>query len=185
MTIANPTQWDIARAAKTMAVRTSVTLDPTLITPRIKNKLIKWLESGYLDGGYRSEARKIGDMLVDKFDLPMSHSSWRGLSLSNPSKELADEVVEVLTADWTAFILENPQYMRAERNWYKDQYNHAMNWLQNDRSGKRFLNTHDNNFRKQVLELVCKHQGEDDKRRVQVAIDAIKSGEPIHLYNYG
>lgn len=179
-----PSHWDVARAANTMAIRTTVTLDPNLITPRIKNKLIKWLESGFLDGGYRSEARKIGDMLVDKYELPVSRKSWRGLQISNPSRELAAELKELMNADWLAFIMEHPNVNKPE-HWYHKDYHASIHWLDKERYGSRYLTIHDEkSYRAQILHTVERHTGKEGAERIARAIEAIKGTEPIHLYTH-
>lgn len=176
------THWDVARAANTMAVRTTIQIDPTQITPRIKNKIIKWLRSGVVLGGYRSEARKLGDMISDKFKLPSTRSHWYGVHLAYPSKELAAEVLLFLQADWTAFILENP-HCNKESHWYYKQYHDVADKLANHwESFSSGISIHDKHFRNKIVEAVDKHMTDEQRAQIEIAVAAITGTEPIDCY---
>lgn len=117
------THWDIARYANTMAVQSTIAIDPTKITVRIKNKLLKWLDQSHLDGGYRSEARKLGELLTRKFQLPTTMTTWRGVEARVTNEQMASELQELLRADWAAELLERPHM---NKGWYRQRYDEAM-----------------------------------------------------------
>lgn len=179
------TQWDVARVANAMAVRTTVHIDPTKITPRIKNKLIKWLRDGIVVGGYRSEARKLADLLCDKFDLPAARSLWSGVNLSYPSEALAREVVALLHADWASFILEQPHY--AKDSYYKRAYTRAVEQLTSAEHYKfsEGLTIHDRKYRDQIVACMSKYMTDDQRAQIELAVQAVMGTEPIHCFTYG
>lgn len=173
--------WDVARAANTMAVVSTVCIDPTKITTRIKNKLTKWLDQGHLDGGYRSEARKLGDMLADKFNLPMTMTSWRGVHVRCGNKPADDEISELLQTDWTAMLIERPEM---NRGWYKDRYEDAQRYLRGHVPDTIHLYIHNKEFRQQIIDVQAKYITDKDRAAIKQAIDAVNGTEPIHIFTY-
>jgi hypothetical protein len=172
--------WDLARDAKTMGVTTTLVIDPTKVTIRVKNKISKWLEVGYLEGGYRSEARKLADMLVKKYNLEAVGLSWRGVGVVNPSPELVAKLVPILDADWTATILENPS---TAKGWYQKQYKETREQLL-DGVQEVYLTIHDKSLRAQAGRLVGEMSSSNRKQLVKSALDAINGNEPIHVYTH-
>lgn len=173
--------WDVARAANTMAVVSSVSIDPTKITVRIKNKLIRWLEQGHLEGGYASQARKLGDMLADKFELPTTMSSWRGLHVRTGNPVVDDEVSELFQADWTAEILDNPSM---KKSWYGRQYEESQHYLRNHIPATVHLYVFNKDVRDKIIKVQQKNLTDKDRAAIQRAIDAINGTEPIHVFTY-
>lgn len=180
------TQWDVARVANTMAVRTTVQIDPTKITPRIRTKLIKWLRDGVVIGGYRSEARKLADLLCEKYELPAARSLWSGIRLSNPSEELAKEVVTLLQADWASFIMELPHY-NTQDSWYRRNYLRTIEEL----TGPEYykfddgITVHDRKFRDKMMMCVNKYLTDKQREQIEIAVAAVNGTEPIHCFTYG
>jgi len=176
----NKSHWDLARDAKTMAVLTTVTIDPKLITVRIRNKITKWLQQGYLEGGYASEARKLADMLVKKYNLETVGFGWRGIGVHNPSPELVERLVPLLDADWAAFIMENPNQ---NRGYWKNQYTETRVALIN-REPTLYMNIHNKELRIQAGKIVGELSCNNRKQLVKLALDAINGTEPIHVYTH-
>lgn len=177
------TLWDVARTINTMGVQSSVKLDPKQITKRIKNKLVKWLDAALIEGGYQSEARKIGVLLAEKYDLPVAATTYHGLLVQSPSPEAAKQLAELLTADWLAFILEHPRY-NSEGSWQRKGYNDTLDWLNNKPTGKHLMTLRDEDFRKQAAEIVRNHLDDDGRAKVQQAIEVLLGTEPIDLLTY-
>lgn len=174
-------QWDVARAAKTMGIKAAISLHPDQITVRIKNKLIRWLNEGHLAGGYQSEARKIGSMLMKKFDLPASYASWRGIIMANPNPDTAHKVAELVNADWTAWIMDNAGY---NQGYYRTQHEQALKWLRGKRDGERHLQFFDDKFKAEAIKVISSGLTDEDRAKIQKTIDAIQGSEPIHLFEY-
>lgn len=178
------THWDIARYANTMAVQSTIAIDPTKITVRIKNKLLKWLDQAHLDGGYRSEARKLGELLADRFELPTTMSTWRGLQARVTNKQMAKELQELLRADWAAELLERP-HMSHPGNWYRQKCDESMRLLATANpklTVSMFI--HNREYRQPIIDCLNKYVTTEERARIQVAIDALKGTEPIVCINY-
>lgn len=174
-----PAHWDVARDANTMGVVTQMVIDPTKVTVRIRNKIVKWLEQGFIEGGYSSHARKLCDMLVKKYELEAVGFSWRGIRVHNPSSELAGKLIEILDADWAAYLLESP----GTNTYYQGIYNDARRKL--GVCQDTFICIHDKDLRRSAGLLISELSNQDRKDRVKQAIDAITGTEPIHMYTYG
>ena len=179
----NRTLWDVARTINTMGVQSSVKLDPTQITKRIKNKLVRWLEAAHIEGGYQSEARKIGMLLVEKYDLPVSSSSFRGMYLQAASPEAATQLTELVTADWLAFILENPHY-NSHDSWQRKEHDKVMQWLDNTRTGGVYMSLRNDEFKKQAAEVVRNNLSDDGRAKVRQVIEMLHGAEPVDLLTY-
>lgn len=174
--MAKISHWDVARYANTMAVQSTIAIDPSKITVRIKNKLLKWLNDAHLNGGYRSEARKLGELLSESFKLPTTMSTWRGVQARATSPETAKELLDILLADWTAFTLENPGY---ERGWYGNQYRKAVADLSKCDGTLVPLYIHDKQYKELIIQNLKRRITDEDRQRIQLAIEAIKGNKPI------
>lgn len=176
--------WDIARYANTMAVQSTIAIDPTKITVRIKNKLLKWLEQSHLDGGYRSEARKLGELLAEKFELPTTATTWRGLQARVSNKQMGRELQELLRADWTAELMERP-HMGHATGWYRQQYDESMRRLALANPKLQVnLYIHNKEYRQPIIDCMNKYVTDEERARIRKAIDALKGTEPIVCINY-
>lgn len=176
------THWDIARYTNTMAVQSTIAVDPTKITVRIKNKLLKWLDQSHLDGGYRSEARKLGELISQKFQLPTTMSSWRGVQARVTNKQMAKELQELLRADWTAELLEDPGM---SRGWYAQQYDESMRRLALANPKLTVsLYIHNEEYRQPIIDCLNKYVTDEERARIKQAIEALKGTEPIVCINY-
>lgn len=174
-----PHHWDIARAAKTMGATTTIKIDPTRITVRIKNKLLKWLKDGEYVGGYSSMARRLAEALANKYDLPSSLKHWRGVEIKHPTRDMANEVIELLRADWTAYILEYPHVNKRE-HWAYQRYHNQLSTL--ERLGSLdYLYVHHHEYTKQVHLIVEKYSKNHHEAARQAAIAALNGTEPIEV----
>jgi hypothetical protein len=165
--------WEIARASKTQGVVVSLTIDPKLISPRIRNKLVRWLKQGTLEGGYRSEARKLGDLLAKAFDLDMSCYYRNSLSVVDASPELCDELLELRKADWSAFAMENGVH-----RWVHSRLRENIHMLEMRRSSFT-LYFQTTSLRRLAVQAIQKHLTDEKKQRIQRVIDAINGEAPI------
>lgn len=181
--MAKVNHWDIARYANTMAVQATIAIDPTQITARIKNKLIKWLEQAHLDGGHRSEARKLGELLAKRFQLPTTMTTWQGVRAHVTSRQMAKELRELLRADWAAALLEHP-HMNGSTNWYRRQYEAAMRCIAEvDPKVAVDIQVHSKEYRRSILECLGKYVTAEERSRIQQAINALNGTEPIVCIN--
>lgn len=178
----NTTHWEIAALANTMAMKTTVTLDPTLITPRIKNSIKRQLRAGVITGGYRSEAAKIGEQIVKKWNLAVTRKQWRGMQVGSISMEQKRRIAEIYRADWTACTLERPVY--ANSKYYKDRYAEAMDNLSRRGSRDFFLDFHGPQFSDQAYAVLAESITSEQWREIDQAIAMLDSNEPIHITTY-
>ena len=88
--------------------QTSVALHPQRLTARMRNSIIRMLENCTIEGGWSSQSRKLAEALADKYGLQCSVSNgYRGLRVVGITDAAAQEVTEIVHADWTAWRLEN------------------------------------------------------------------------------
>lgn len=171
----------LARYINTMAVHTSITIDPTQISVRIKNKLLKWLSVGAVDGGYRSDARKIGEMLMHSFDLPITLAAWRGVGVRVNRPDVAEKIIELLRADWTAYKLEHGY---GDQGYYFKRFQEAAEELRQCAGDNVYLLVHHKQFVYSIRQLIAEHMTTDDRERIAQAMAALQGTEPIHIVNY-
>jgi hypothetical protein len=164
---------NIATAANTMGVVTTISIDPTKVSPRIRNKIIRYLQQGTLEGGYRSDARKLGELMIQAFNLDVSSNTWNGIRVVNASSELQRKLIELRKADWSAYIMENPA--RGKMNgWDYRRMAEDLDKLQNGANGGLFtLYFEDKQYRKLAIAAVAQHLTPEFKANVQKAIDAL------------
>lgn len=171
----------LARYINTMAVHTNITIDPTQISVRIKNKLLKWLSVGAVDGGHRSDARKLGEMLMHSFDLPITLAAWRGVGVRVSRPEVAEQVIELLRADWTAWKLENG---RIDQGYYFKRFQEGCEELRQCAGNNVFLLVHHKQFVYSIRQLLVQNMSPEERERIAHAMAALQGTEPIHVVNY-
>lgn len=172
--------WDIARAAKVVGMQTTMQLDPTKITVRIKNRLIRWLEKGEYVGGWSSKTRRVAESLATTYDLPQSLRTWEGVRVRRPSPELRKEMMELVRADWTAAVLENP-YLAKESGWARRRYDEVMKELEHRDCNDVYIGMHHHEFTKQAFALLDKHQRHEYSSNVKACVDALNGTALIHI----
>jgi hypothetical protein len=175
------THWEVARSVKTQGVLVSISIDPKLVSPRIRSKLLRWLQCGVLEGGYRSEARKLAALLLRAFDLEVSSHYWNGLRIVDSSPELREELVDIRIADWAAFVLEQPKAQRTG--------SYYQNKMTNDLAALKTLNGLVNitlsfetkELRRAAVQAVKKHLSEARRQQLQRVIDALMGDQLISI----
>jgi hypothetical protein len=163
---------NIAIADGTMGVVTTVAIDPTRISPRVKKKLIRFLQQGLLEGGYRSDARKLGELMIEAFDLNISSNTWCGIHVVNASSELKKELLTLRQADWSAYIMENPERGR-QTGWDYRRMRDDIAQLESSSSPSSFLHFADHQYRRLASTVIAQHLPPEFKASVQKAIDAL------------
>jgi hypothetical protein len=182
MNIHDQTHWQIARMAKTMAMRCSITLDPNLITPRVKTSIKKQLRGGAITMGWSSQAAKIAEQVVGKFELPVVRHTWRGIQVGHITMDTKHRLREIVEADWTAWMLENPGY--SNNRYYNNQHQESISDLTRERSSDFYISFHDPVFAKQAQALMAESMTDADRAKIEQAIAALDSNEPIHITTY-
>lgn len=181
-TVSNVHGWEIARMAKTHAVRCTMEIEPQLITTRIKSSIKKQLRSGTITGGWRSESAKLALHLTEKFDLPVGRLTWQGLKVGGINFELKQELLQILQADWTAAVLESKSY--ATHSYYVARHERAQAILNDEASRGFHVSFISSDFAKQAAAAMTKRLSDNDKTKIEAALAALDSDQPIHLGTY-
>lgn len=175
------TYYDVARMATTMAMTTTVVLDPTKITVRVKNSIKRQLRQGCISGGYRSQAAKIATVITQKLNLPVTQVWWRGVILNNPNEETRNHIRSLVEADWALTLLETPQYGNVP--YYRNRYELAMRALRNPLNELQ-ITFHDRAYADQARDYLAQCLNAEQREQIEKAIDMIDGTEPIHVFTY-
>ena len=178
----NTTHWDIARMANTMAMKCTVELSPEHITPRVKSSIKRQLRAGVITGGYRSEAAKIAEQIVGKFDLPVLRKQWRGLRIGTINMEQKQRVADIFRADWTSYILERPELVN--HRYYKERYAKTMDDLTRASSSDFFISFNQSAFSDQANAILTESITPKQWQQIEQAVALLDSNEPIHITTY-
>ena len=173
--------YDVARLANTMGMKCTIVLDPTQITTRVKNSVKKQLRQGRITGGWRSNAAKIADQIVEKFQLNVTRDTWRGVQISNPTREQRERLTELVNADWAATLLDEPQYQHIP--YYRDRNKTMLRELQSN--NKKFhLTFHDSTFTERARTIMAEGMTAKDRELIEKAIDLLDGNHEIHITTY-
>ena len=173
------THWDIARMAKTMGMRTTIELDPNQVTPRVKNSIKKQLRAGAITMGWASQAAKIAERMVEKFELPVSRNHYRGVGVGHITMDAKHRLREIVEADWVAMLIEAPGYHN--NHYYKDRKADVLEKLSRNDSADFYISFFDNAFTVQAQAVLAESLTDNDRAKIEYAIAALEGNEPIHI----
>lgn len=158
----------------------SVTLYPQRLGVRMRNSIIRMLEKRVLEGGWSSQSRKLAEALAEKYELQVSTNNWNGLRIMGLSAEAASKVREVVVADWTAWLLENPEY---RSGYYKSSHEQTIRSIENLDSNF-YCNLRDKESICKVIEILAAHTTQEMKDKSKQVADLLRGTEPIHLITF-
>lgn len=173
--------YDVARMANTMAMKTTIVLDPTQITVRVKNSIKKQLRSGFITTGYRSHAAKIAEAITQKFELPVMRVWWRGTQVHNPSMETRQFLLGLLEADWAAELLERP-YL-ASNKYYRERYDETVAHLRGS-TASFHITFNDRHYAEQARNYLSQCMTAAAREKIEKALDVLDGTELIHITTY-
>lgn len=176
------THWDIARMAKTMGMKTTIILDPNQVTPRVKNSIKKQLRNGAITMGWASQAAKIAERIVAKFELPVTRNHYRSIQVGHITTDTKRRLREIVEADWAAMLLDSPGY--SNNHYYKERYAEAIDALNRERSSDFYLHFFDSAFTKQAQAVLAESMTDDDRAKIEYAIALLDTDQPIHITTY-
>jgi hypothetical protein len=160
--------------------QTTVTLYPQTLGVRMRNNIIRMLESRTIEGGWSSKARQIAQALSEKHGLQCGVNNWRGIRIIGMTDEAAPRIREVVVADWTAWLLENPEY---RSGYYKGMHDGALQYI--DTLDQNFYVTmHDKVAVRKVIEILAEHTTQELKEKAQQVANMLRGTEPIHLITF-
>jgi hypothetical protein len=174
--------YDVARLANTMGMQTTVMLDPTKITMRVKNNIKKQLRQGHIVGGWRGNATKIAEALTNTLKLPVARCWWRGVRLNNASLEVRKRILELYEADWTAWVLENP--FQTHSHYYTKQRKEISAALTQHKPVSLDVVFQDTAFRDQAVKYLATCMTSEAREQIERAIDLLDGTKPIHIITY-
>ena len=161
--------------------QTSVALHPQRLTARMRNSIIRMLENCTIEGGWSSQSRKLAEALADKYGLQCSVSNgYRGLRVVGITDAAAQEVAEIVHADWTAWRLENTEY---GRGYFNTQHEETMECLKRRESSFWVQLMYEETNRK-VIEILAEHTTQEMKDKSKQVADLLRGTEPIHLITF-
>ena len=159
---------------------TTVRLYPQRLGVRMRNNIIRMLENRVLEGGWSSKSRQIAQALAIDNGLQIGSNNWNGLRVLGLSTTAAPLIKEVVHADWTAWLLENPSY---RSGYYKDQHNKAMESI--DAVDQNFYITmHDKESIRKVVEILLDHTSQELRDKAKQVANLLRGTEPIHLITF-
>jgi hypothetical protein len=159
---------------------TTVTLHPQRLTARLRNKIIRMMEARAIEGGWSSKARQIAVAMAEKYDIQCSVNNWNGVRVIGLSEAAAPSVAEIVHADWTAWLLENPEY---NKGYYSGQHTQAMQSISSLNSNF-FVLIHDKESIRKVIEILAEHTTQELKDKSKQVADMLRGTEPIHLITF-
>ena len=165
-----------------LGTKTTVTLHPQTLGVRMRNSIIRMLEARVIVGGWSSQSRRLAEAIAEKYGLQCSISNnyYRGLRIVGITETAASLVAELVRADWTAWILENPSY---REGYYRDQYDNTMESLKRLEGTFWALLMHKDTTSK-VIEILAEHTTQESKDKSKRVADLLRGTEPIHSITF-
>lgn len=160
---------------------TSVTLYPQRLGVRMRNNVIRMVETLSIEGGWSSQSRRLAENLAEKFNLQCNaFNNHRGLRVVGITEESAPQVAEIVHADWTAWLLENPEY---RSGYYRSIHEQTMRSIENLDSNF-YCNLQDKESYRKVVEILAAHTTQEMKDKSKRVADLLRGIEPIHLITF-
>jgi hypothetical protein len=178
--MSNMNNNDRGRITGMPGTETTVKLYPQRLGVRMRNSIIRMLESRVLTGGWSSKSRQIAQALAVNHGLQVGSNNWNGLRVLGLSAEAAPLIKEVVHADWTAWVLEEPTY---RQGYYQQQYANAMTCL--DAVDQNFYITmHDKESIRKVVEILLDHTSQELKDKAKQVANLLRGTEPIEIITF-
>lgn len=160
--------------------QTTVTLYPQTLGVRMRNSIIRMLESRTIEGGWASKSRQIAQALSEKHGLQCGVTNWNGIRIIGISSDAAPRIREVVVADWTAWLLENAGY---GSGYYKGLHDRALEYI--DTLDQNFYVTmHDKVAVRKVIEILAEQTPQELKDKSKQVANMLRGTEPIHLITF-
>lgn len=161
-------------------VEVSVTLYPQRLSVRMRNSIIRMVEARTVEGGWSSQARRLSEALCNKHELQFTTNNWHGLNVVGMLAETAPRVREIVLADWTAWVLENPEY---NVGYYRRHHIDALEAI--DRCSQNFyIYIRDKIAVRKVTETLAEHTTQEMKDKSRHIVDLLRGTEPIHIITF-
>jgi hypothetical protein len=159
---------------------TTVKLYPQRLGVRMRNKIIRMMEARAIEGGWSSMARQIAVAMAEKYDIQCSVNNWNGVRVIGLSEAAAPSVAEIVHADWTAWVLEEPTY---RTGYYKQQHDNAMASIKATDSNF-YITMHDKESIRKVIEILAEHTTQELIDKAKQVADMLRGTEPIEIITF-
>ena len=161
-------------------VEVSVTLHPQRLSTRMRNSVANMVESRVIIGGWGSQGRRLATAVAEKYGIQCSINSWNGLRIVGISEHAAPLVRELVTADWTAWLLDNSKY---NVGYYRNSYELTLNSL--DRCDQNFFaSVYDKEAIRKIVVILATHTTQEMKDKSKQVSEMLRGTEPIHLVSF-
>ena len=160
--------------------QTTVTLYPQTLGVRMRNSIIRMLENRTIEGGWSSQSRKLAEAIAEKHGIQCSANNWNGIRVLGMSAEAAPRIREVVVADWTAYLLERPEY---RSGYYRGLHDGALQYIDN-LDQNFYMTVHDKGSIRKVIEILTEHTTQELKDKSKRIADLLRGTEPIHLITF-
>ena len=172
--------YERGRVTGMPGTKTTVTLYPQTLGVRMRNSVLRMIEKRLITGGYSSKARQIAEALSEKYGLQVSTTNYVGVRVIGMTADAAPRVKELLQADWTAWILEHPEY---RDGYYHSRHIQSMAAI-DACEPNFFLSMHDNLTIRKVVEILAEHTTPELSGKTKKVADLLRGTEPIHLITF-
>jgi len=149
--------FDMVRKIRHLpGLQLSATLNPQLVSKRIKNATQKMLRTGIVTGGYTSKSRMLAEQLLkdENREVPVYVTKW-GVFISDVAlvtDEVRGPIAELVEA---ARMVEHAADPRKTPKYINERYDLMLRSLKKDRIGTLSLNMYQPVLHQQVAELVA------------------------------
>jgi hypothetical protein len=158
---------------------TTVTLHPQRLGTRMRNNIIRMLESRVIEGGWSSQSRKIATALSEKYGLQVSTNNWNGIHVIGITEEAAPLVADVVRADFAAYRLLGGGH----RGYYQDRYGESMEQI-DFLDQNFFIILHDKGSISKIKEILAEHTTQEMKDKAKEVANLLRGTEPIHITTF-
>jgi hypothetical protein len=146
----------------------------------MRNSIIRQLENRVLTGGWASNSRKLAQALAVKNGLQIGSTNWNGLRVLGLTPQAAPLIKEVVHADWTAWILEQPS---GRTGYYRDQFDKAMVAIA-AHDQNFYITMHDKESIRKVIAILADHTSQELKDKAKQVANLLRGTEPIEIITF-
>ncbi|WP_396190071.1 hypothetical protein [Flavobacterium sp.] len=160
---------------------TTVMLHPRRLGARMRNNIIRQLENRVITGGWQSKSAQLAKALAAKYGLQVSNNHWNGMRILGITEGAGPLVAEIVRADYTAWILENPG--NGASPYYKDRVTQSIADA-NELNPDFFVSLHYDESVRKVTEILAEHTSQELKDKAKHVANMLRGTEPIEITTF-
>jgi hypothetical protein len=175
--------FDMVRKIRHLpGLQLTATLNPQLVSKRLKNAAQKMLRTGVLQSGYASKSRMLAEQLLSTAGLQASatNTKWgvRIFDLGQLTKADRDQIVEFLNA---ARMIELATEKHSNARYTHDRYTSLVNQFKRQTSGHFAFNIYQPALQVQITELVAARRTPEQVKAHEALAAKLDSTEPFAI----